>query len=107
MPYINDLADQVVAISGWLDMDRELSAIERTFGMITPREQLQQLLKKWLEDTERPNAPHTWEFFVGVAQGVTRGHVADRIVRDVFTGERHSVICFIVTVMDLYLDASA
>ena len=87
MPYINDLADEVVLISGWLGMDGQLEVIRRTFGMITPREQLQQLLKKWLEDTERPNAPHTWEYFVRVVQGVTRGRVADRIVKDVFSGE--------------------
>ena len=86
MPYINDLADEMVSISGWLGMDGELEVIKRTLGMITPREQLQELLKKWLEDTERPTAPHTWEYFVRVAREVRKGHVADRIVEDVFTG---------------------
>ena len=87
MPYINDLADDVVSISGWLGMGSELPAIRRTFGMITPGEQLQELLKKWLEDTECPTAPHTWEYFVRVVRGVRKGHVADKIVEDVFTGD--------------------
>ena len=89
MPYINDLADEVVSISGWLDMGSELEVIKRTLGMITPREQLQELLKKWLEDTERLTAPHTWEYFVRVVRGVRKGHVADRIVEDVFTGDNY------------------
>ena len=89
MPYINDLADEVVSISGWLGMDVELEVIRRTFGMISPREQLQELLKKWLEDTERPTAPHTWEYIVGVVRGVRKGNVADRIVEDVFTGDNY------------------
>ena len=89
MPYINDLADEVVSISGWLGMDSELEMIKRTPGIITPREQLQELLKKWLEDTERPTAPHTWENFVGVVQGVGKGYVAERIVEDVFTGDNY------------------
>ena len=86
LPYINDLADEVVSISGWLDMDGELEVIKRTPGMITPGEQLQELLKKWLEDTECPTAPHTWENFVRVVREVRKGYVADRIVEDVFTG---------------------
>ena len=89
MPYINDLADEVVSIAGWLGMDGELEVIKRTPGIINPREQLQELLKKWLEDTERPTAPHTWKYFVGMVQGVRKGHVADRIVEDVFTGENY------------------
>ena len=89
MPYVNDLADEVVSISGWLGMDGELEVIKRTPAMITPREQLQQLLKKWLEDTERPTAPHTWEYFVRVVRGVTKGHVAKKIVEDVFTGDNY------------------
>ena len=92
MPYINDLADEVVLISGWLDMESELEVIKRTQGMITPREQLQQLLKKWLEDTECLNAPHTWEYFVGVVREVRKGHVADRIVEDVFQGDNYSAV---------------
>ena len=87
MPYINDLADEVVFISGWLGMDGELSVIRRTFGMITPGEQLQKLLKKWLEDTERPTAPQTWEYFVRVVREVRKGHVAEKIVKDVFQGD--------------------
>ena len=87
MPYIIDLADEVVSISGWLGMGSELSAIRRTFGMITPWEQLQELLKIWLEDTERPTAPQTWDYFVKVVREVRKGHVADRIVEDVFTGD--------------------
>ena len=103
MPYINDIADKVVSISGWLGMEGELSLIRRTFGMITPGEQLQELLKKWLEDTERPTAPHTWEYFVRVVGEVRKGHVADRIVEDVFSGNGYSnVIYFIVTVTDLF-----
>ena len=90
MPYIIDLADQVVSIAGWLGMDGELEVIKRTPAMITPREQLQQLLKKWLEDTERPTAPHTWEHFVRVVREVRKGHVADRILEDVFTGKGYS-----------------
>ena len=89
MPYINDLADEVVSISGWLGMDGELEVIKRTQGIINPREQLQQLLKKWLEDTEHPTAPHTWKYFVRMVQGVRKGHVADRIVEDVFTGDNY------------------
>ena len=87
MPYINDLADEVVSISGWLGMDGELEMIRMTLSMITPREQLQEILKKWLEDTERPTAPHTWEFFVRVVQGVRKMHVAESILKDVFTGD--------------------
>ena len=87
MPYINDLADQVVSVSGWLGMDGELEVIKRTPGIINPEEQLQELLRKWLEDTERPTAPHTWEYFVRVIGEVRKGHVADRILEDVFTGE--------------------
>ena len=87
MPYINGLADEVVSISRWLGMESELEVIRRTFGVITPREQLQELLKRWLGDTERPTAPHTWEYFVTVVRGVRNGHVADRIVGDIFTGE--------------------
>ena len=37
--------------------------------------------------TERPTAPHTWEYLVKVVLQVMKGHVADRIVEDVFTGE--------------------
>ena len=99
MPYINDLADEVVSISGWLDMDRELEVIKRTPGVINPKEQLQELLKKWLEDTERPNAPHTWEYFVRVVREVRKGHVVERIVGDVFTGDEQCMmmwICFIL-----------
>ena len=87
MPYINDLADEVVSISGWLDMDSMLEVIKRTPSMVNPREQLQELLKKWLEDTERPTAPHTWEYFVRVVREVKKGHVAGRIEEDVFTGD--------------------
>ena len=89
MPYINDLADEVVSIAGWLGMDGELSVITKTIGVTTPKERLQQLLKKWLEDTEHPTAPHTWENFVRVVQGVRKGHVADRILEDVFTGSEY------------------
>ena len=89
MPYINDLADEVVSIAGWLGMDGELEVIKRTPGIINPREQLQELLKKWLEDTERPTAPHTWENFVGMVQGVRKGYVAEKIVEDVFTGDNY------------------
>ena len=94
MPYINDLADEVVSISGWLGMDAEFEVIKRSQGMITPKEQLQELLKKWLVDTERPTAPHTWEYFVRVVRGVRKGHVADKIVKDVFKGDVYSMrIC--------------
>ena len=86
MPYINDLADEVAPISGWLGMESELEMIKRTQGIINPREQLQKLLKKWLEDTERPTAPHTWKYFVRVVRGVRKGHVAEKIVGDVFIG---------------------
>ena len=89
MPYINDLADEVVSISGWLGMDGELEVIKRTPGIINPREQLQELLKKWLEDTERPTAPHTWEYFVRVVRGVKKGHVAASIEADVFQGDNY------------------
>ena len=87
MPYMNDLAEEVVSISGWLDMDGELEVIKRTPGVVNPREQLQELLKKWLEDTERRTAPHSWEHFVRVVREVRKGHVAKRIEEDVFTGD--------------------
>ena len=87
MPYINDLADEVVSISGWLDMKSELEVIKRTTGIINPREQLQELLKEWLEATERHSVPHTWDFFVKVVRGVRKGRVAERIVKDVFEGD--------------------
>ena len=108
MPYINDLADEVVSISGWLGMDGELEVIKRTPGIINPREQLQELLKKWLEDTEHPNAPHTWRYFIGMVQKVSKGHVADRIVENVFTGSEYCMnLCYILctTVYIWILDA--
>ena len=73
-------------------MDRELKVIKRTPGIISPREQLQELLKKWLEDTECPTAPHTWEYFVRVVREVRKGHVAERIVGDVFTGDNYCAV---------------
>ena len=106
MPYINDLADEVVAISGWLDMGSELEVIKRSQGMITPREQLQQLLKIWLEDTERPTTPHTWEYFVRVVRGVRKGHVAEKIVGDVFKGSEYcmNLRYLLCTTVYIYLD---
>ena len=89
MPYVNDLGDEVVSISGWLGMDGELSAITKTIGVTTPKERLQELLRMWLDNTESPTAPHTWENFVRVIRGVGKGHVADRIVEDLFTGDNY------------------
>ena len=87
MPYLNDLADVGFQIAGWLGMEHEFSVIEKTPGVATSLQaQLQVLLRQWLEDSEQPDAPHDWEFFIRVVRGVNKGKLAERIKKEVFKG---------------------
>ena len=87
MPYLNDLADVGCQIAGWLGMEHKFSVIRIMPGVAaSPRDQLQVLLTKWLEDSEQPNAPHDWEFFIRVVRGVNKGRLAERIKKEVFKG---------------------
>jgi hypothetical protein len=89
MPYLNDLADVGFQIAGWLGMEHKFSVIRIMPGVAaSPRDQLQVLLTKWLEDSEQPNAPHDWEFFIRVVRGVNKGRLAERIKKEVFKDQQ-------------------
>ena len=85
MPYIGELASLGLQISGWLDMSNEWAAITLTPG--SPGDHLQQLLMEWLNGEEDPDAPHTWEHFIGVVRNCKRMKLAEKMEREVFGRE--------------------
>jgi hypothetical protein len=71
MPYILDLAACGLGIAGYLGLSTVWASIE--ISLKDPPGRLQELLTKWLDESEQETSPHTWEFFVDVVRKVGKG----------------------------------
>ena len=88
MPYIPNLAPCGQEIAGYLGLTTAWASIEISHK--DPPGRLQQLLTKWLYDSEQETSPHSWVFFVDVVRNVGKGKLADRIVQEIFTEPQDS-----------------
>ena len=77
MPYLPKLAAKGQQIAGWLGMTDDWEEINLTNGQ--PRDHLQTLIERWLEEGEDPQAPHTLSFFTGVVRSCGKGKLADEM----------------------------
>ena len=71
MPYLTDLAPCGLGIAGYLGLTTAWASIE--ISLKDPPGRLQELLTKWLDDSEQETSPHSWEFFVDVVRKVGKG----------------------------------
>ena len=76
MPHMPSLAPHGKQLAGYLGMDSQWDEIELTPG--TQRDHVHELIKRWLNDTEKPAAPHTPKFFYDIMNKCTEEFVGER-----------------------------
>ena len=81
MPYLDDLVDCGLKLSGYLDCSSRWAEIRSTNG--TPSDHIQELLMAWMA-SDSEDAPCTWEFLIDTVRKVNKEELADRIEKDVF-----------------------
>ena len=101
MPYLDDLADCGLKLSGYLDCSNKWAEIRSTNG--TPSDHIQELLMAWITSGSE-DAPCTWEFLIDTVRKLDKKDLADRIEGDVFgeviQGIGMMVVCYFVAFAD-------
>jgi hypothetical protein len=88
MPHMPSLAPHGKQLAGYLGMDSQWDEIELTPG--TQRDHVHELIKRWLNDTEEPAAPHTLKFFYDIMNKCTEEFVGERSFPD--SGPKFAII---------------
>ena len=82
MPYIRKLAPSGQQIAGYLDRSVDWDNI--TLSHQDPQDRLQELLKRWLADSENETCPHSWDGFISIVKAIGEGKVAEKIISEVY-----------------------
>ena len=82
MPYIRKLAPSGQQIAGYLDRSDDWDNI--VLSHQDPVDRLQELLKRWLADSETEKCPHSWDGFVSIVREIGEGKLAEKIISEVY-----------------------
>ena len=82
MPYMTDLSGCGLELAIMIEREGEWEGLEQSPGR--SKDHVIKLLKAWLDDSEKPASPHTWEFFIGAVRDVGKGKLADKIEKERF-----------------------
>jgi V8-like Glu-specific endopeptidase len=77
MPYMTDLSGCGLELAIMIEREGEWEGLQQSPGR--SKDHVIKLLKAWLDDSEKPASPHTWEFFINTVRDVGKGKLADKI----------------------------
>ena len=80
MPYVTALSGNGQSIAVYIHRDDEWEGIQLSPGQ--PKDHIVKLLKAWLDDSQTPDAPHSWRFFINVVKKIGKGKLAEQMERE-------------------------